>query len=130
MNKLWQLRKLSTGENLNDPQPLPENWGPIFGLNGFVEKLHNLSWLGESYSDMGWLAVGEAPETPPLITPLEQEEWERAKQLLQESDWSVLPDVPMSAGERDEWIVYRKKLREIKLQPGFPEEIEWPLAPK
>ncbi len=127
MNKLWQLKKLSTDENLNEPQILPENWGPIFGLSGFVDKLNNLEWLGEHYQDMGWVVVGEAADEPSYVTPLNVEMWERAKQLLRESDWSVLPDVPMSAGERDNWIEYRRKLREIKLQPGFPEQIEWPL---
>ena len=34
MSKLWQLKKLSDGSALSEPQPLPENWGPIFGLHG------------------------------------------------------------------------------------------------
>lgn len=129
MNKLWQLKKLSTNENLNEPQLLPKNWGPIFGLNGFIDKLDNLEWLGEEYQDMGWFVVGEVSDDLSFVTPLDDEMWSRAKQMLKDSDWSVLPDVPMIAQKYDEWIIYRRKLREIKLQPGFPDEIDWPEMP-
>lgn len=50
--------------------------------------------------------------------------------MLVESDWAVLPDVPMTAGDRAEWIEYRRGLREIRLQTGFPDNIQWPKAPK
>jgi hypothetical protein len=131
MNELWQLKKISTGESLNDPQLLPENWGPIFGLAGFVEKLADLSWIGNEYADMGWFVVGEAVSTPvePTSPPLSLLQWQEAKRLLRDSDWSVLSDVPMNSGKRADWIEYRQKLREIRLQPGFPEEIHWPLCP-
>jgi len=126
--KLWQLKKLSTGEPQNEPQKLPENWGPIFGLHGFEDKLGDLSWLGDDYADLGWVIVGEEAEA--AIASAADLEWERAKQLLRDSDWSVLPDVPMTAGERDSWIEYRRALREIRLQAGFPTEIVWPAAPQ
>lgn len=125
---MWQLKKISTNEPQNDPQRLPENWGPIFGLHGFEEQLGDLSWLGEEYEDLGWFVVGEEEEA--AVATAADLEWERAKQLLRDSDWSVLPDVPMTAGERDAWIIYRKALREIRLQPGFPTEIIWPSAPQ
>lgn len=128
MKKLWQLKKISTNEPQNDPQRLPENWGPIFGLHGFEEQLGDLSWLGKEYEDLGWFVVGEEEEA--AVATAADLEWERAKQLLRDSDWSVLPDVPMTAGERDAWIIYRKALREIRLQPGFPTEIIWPSAPQ
>ena len=81
MSKLWQLKKLSTGEALNEPQSLPENWGPIFGLHGFLDKLGDLSWLGDAYADQGWFEVGDAPPDPTTSTPAELA-WEHAKQML------------------------------------------------
>lgn len=127
---LWQLKKLSTGEPLNEPQILPENWGPIFGLHGIKERLGDLSWLNDpTYSDQGWFEVGEAPPAPKQTTKAEIE-WNVAKKLLQESDWAVLPDVPMTSGQKADWMEYRKALREIKLQPGFPNEISWPTKPE
>ena len=125
---LWQLKKLSTGEALNEPQKLPENWGPIFGLAGIQDQLGDLSWLGEAYADQGWFVVGEAPADPAQATEADLA-WERAKSLLRDSDWSMLPDVPMLASEKNSWIEYRRALRDIRLQAGFPTDIQWPVKP-
>lgn len=126
---LWQLKNLKTGAALNEPQKLPENWGPIFGMSGVVDRLGDLSWLGTDYVDMGWVVVGEAPADPEQASAADLA-WNHAKSLLQESDWSVLPDVPMTSGEKTAWIEYRKALREIRLQAGFPSNIQWPKAPE
>jgi hypothetical protein len=94
-----------------------------------MDRLGDLSWLGEAYNDQGWVQVGEAPPSPVVATKA-QLEWDRAKKMLQESDWSMLPDVPMTAGDKAAWIEYRRGLREIRLQVGFPDSIEWPKGPK
>ena len=130
---LWQLKKLSTNEPLNEPQILPENWGPIFGMNGIVDKIGNLSWLEDpSYEDMGWVMVGETNESIslPKTSTKSELEWEKAKQFLKDSDWAVLSDVPMTKQQKIDWLEYRKALREIKLQSGFPDEINWPKIPE
>jgi hypothetical protein len=98
-------------------------------MSGFIDRIGDLSWLGDDYADMGWVVVGEAPPEPAQATASELV-WERAKQLLRESDWSVLPDVPMLSGERTAWIAYRKALREIRLRADFPANIVWPKAPE
>lgn len=129
MSKLWQLKKLSDGSALNEPQPLPENWGPIFGLHGFIDQIGDLSWLGEAYNDMGWVEVGDAPPAPAASSAAELA-WDRAKKLLAESDWSMLPDVPLLDFQKTAWVEYRRALREIRLQPGFPDAIQWPARPE
>jgi hypothetical protein len=73
MSKLWQLKKLSSGEALNEPQRLPENWGPIFGMQGFIDRIGNLSWLGEGYNDQGWVQV-EVADVDTSLTLNEQKE--------------------------------------------------------
>jgi hypothetical protein len=124
---LWQLKKLSSGEALNEPQLLPENWGPIFGMSGFLDKIGDLSFVG--IEDQGWFQVeGNAPAAPPQSTPGELA-WEAAKSLLAASDWAMLPDVPLLNGDRQLWQAYRKALREIRLQSGFPNNIVWPVKP-
>jgi hypothetical protein len=129
MSKLWQLKKLSSGEALNEPQRLPENWGPIFGLSGFIDRIGDLGWLGDAYNDTGWVIVGDAPALPTASTKAELE-WEQAKQLLRDSDWTMLSDVPMTSGNKALWIEYRRALRDIRLQSGFPNDIQWPIAPE
>jgi hypothetical protein len=126
---LWQLKKISTNQALNEPQKLPENWGPIFGLPGIQDRIGDLSWLGEAYADQGWVVVeGEAPTDPVQSTQAELA-WEKAKRLLQESDWAVLSDVPMNKTQKTLWIEYRRGLREVRLQPEFPSNINWPTIP-
>lgn len=126
--KLWQLKRLSTNEPQGPLRELPENWGPIFGMSGIQDKLGDLSWLGKDYADLGWFVVGE------MAPPLEADEAAlvnaRVASDLQASDWAVLPDVPMTVAKREEWIQYRKGLREISLQVGFPTNIQWPTKPE
>lgn len=47
-------------------------------------------------------------------------------QLLQETDWTQLPDVSV----KQEYIVYRQALRDISGQPGFPKNVVWPTKPE
>jgi hypothetical protein len=124
---MWQLKRLSTGEALSEPGPLPNNWGPIFGMSGIKERLGDLSWLGDSYANQGWVEVeGDIKQTSSEADLA----WEKAKQMLRDSDWAVLPDVPMYNENRQQWIEYRKQLRDIRLQSGFPKNIVWPSKPE
>lgn len=121
------MKKLSNGSALSDPQPLPENWGPVFGLAGVEDRLGDMSWAGKDYADMGWFVVGEIPMDPPSAEELA---WNLAKGMLAQSDWSMLPDVQMTSEKKAEWIEYRRALREIRLQPGFPDSVQWPICPE
>ena len=78
---------------------------------------------------MGWFVVGDAPPGPVPSTAAELA-WNCAKELLAKSDWSMLPDVPMTAAEKDAWVEYRRALRDIRLQSGFPDNIQWPVRPE
>jgi len=55
----------------------------------------------------------------------------RAKRgsLLAESDWTHLLDCPLPTEDQKKWTDYRKALRDITEQPGFPKDIEWPVRP-
>ena len=47
--------------------------------------------------------------------------------LIAQSDWTQLDDSPLKGNL--EWLNYRRELRDITLQPGFPESVTWPIAP-
>ena len=49
--------------------------------------------------------------------------------LLQQSDWTQMPDSALSDSKKKEWIAYRKSLRDIPSQSGFPKTITWPDRP-
>lgn len=127
MAELWQLKNTTTNELIGDPQRLPKNWGSIFGMENVKDKLDDLSWVG--INDQGWFLVGDDGIDLPLEQTLSEKMWQKAKDLLKESDWSMLPDVPLNSGKKDEWEDYRAALRDIKAQEGFPESIVWPLKP-
>ena len=46
--------------------------------------------------------------------------------LLGASDWTQSPDAPVDSAA---WALYRKSLRDLTLQPNFPNGIEWPAPP-
>jgi hypothetical protein len=128
-NKLWQLKNLATGETLTEPQELPENWGPVFGLANFEDKLGDLSWIGPEHVGTGWFYVGDKPPPPEPASRedlIRQETWDR----LRECDYRVLPDEPITAGKRAEWIEYRRELRRVHASTAFPDNFKLPNPPE
>jgi hypothetical protein len=98
-------------------------------MKNIQDKLGDLSWLGQSYADQGWVKV-EGTSNEPVQPSQAHIAWAKAKQMLRDSDWSVLPDVPMNNETREEWKEYRSSLREIRSQSEFPENIVWPNPPE
>ena len=48
--------------------------------------------------------------------------------LLSETDWTQAKDVPDAVSSK--WATYRQALRDVPQQPGFPENIQWPVKPE
>lgn len=48
---------------------------------------------------------------------------------LAETDWTQLPDVPLTAEQRAAWQQYRQALRDVPQQPGAPYDVMWPEPP-
>jgi hypothetical protein len=53
------------------------------------------------------------------------------KGLLQESDWTDTVSAKTRLGDAlyQAWQDYRQALRDITLQPDYPLEVIWPIAP-
>lgn len=49
--------------------------------------------------------------------------------LLAESDWTILPDSPLTTEKKTEWQTYRQALRDIPTLEGFPHNVTWPTKP-
>jgi hypothetical protein len=68
-----------------------------------------------------------SPYIPPSKEQIESQEREKRNQLLIETDWTQLPDVPENI--KSEWVAYRQALRDVPQQPDFPYNIIWPDKP-
>lgn len=49
--------------------------------------------------------------------------------LLQQSDWTQLPNSPLTAEQQTAWATYRQELRDITTQSGYPFNVIWPTPP-
>jgi hypothetical protein len=49
--------------------------------------------------------------------------------LLVQSDWTQLPDVPLTPEQKQEWSIYRQELRNVTKQSGYPTNVVFPVAP-
>ena len=51
--------------------------------------------------------------------------------LLPASDWTQLPDSPLSDSKKAEWATYRQALRDITTHSNWPnlEDADWPTPP-
>lgn len=87
-------------------------------------------------------------EGPVPFTPEEEAEWDamvaewaagasarkaaevrkERNTLLAATDWTQAVDIPQAV--KDTWAPYRQALRDVPQQPGFPENITWPVRPE
>lgn len=49
--------------------------------------------------------------------------------LLYKSDWTQLPNGPLTSAQQNLWSIYRQNLRDIPAQAGYPTNIVWPTEP-
>lgn len=121
--KLWQLKNPQTNENIGGLQPLPENWGPIFGMEGVKDRLGDLSWLG--ITDRCWVEV----EADDPVDPVKKDIDDRVAAFNAEANQKIL-DQSLTKGQWQAWVEYQKQLQNIPLQVGYPNEVRWPTQPE
>lgn len=85
-------------------------------------------------------ATSEGWKTTWLQIPMSYEEMVQAtsdkwqdirdtrKGLISDSDWTQLPDSPLSTEKKAEWATYRQALRDITHEPD-PFNLQWPQPP-
>jgi len=96
-------------------------------MAGIQDRLADLSWLGDNFVDQGWFEVGEETTIPPT----REEANATIEAHLKDTAWAVAEDnVSMTRSQRVNWIEYRRALRDVPLQMGFPTNIVWPTQPE
>jgi hypothetical protein len=86
-----------------------------------------------------YFIIGAEPEKPAPIEPQPEPEptQEEKEQIARNernmkltfTDWTQLPDAPLTAETKAAWAAYRQALRDVPEQAGFPYVIEWPEQP-
>ena len=81
--------------------------------------------------------VTEVMIPDPVTPPYEPTDEELARQVrnerdrkLEETDWYMMPDYPTDPETLEAVKAYRKALRDISEQSGFPRNVEWPVVPR
>lgn len=70
-------------------------------------------------------------ENPPVsIGVLAENVRSERDRRIAETDWYMMPDYPAEPDTLEVVKSYRKALRDITLQSGFPRDVEWPVMPK
>lgn len=82
----------------------------------------------ESKNGMRCFQIVEVPD-PTDADIAERVRAERDRRLA-ETDWYMMPDYPADPEILEVVKNYRKALRDITLQSGFPRDVEWPVMPK
>lgn len=76
----------------------------------------------------GETAVDVLPES--LLTALLAAEMRLQRDAaLRSCDWTQSADSPLDAATQAAWATHRQALRDVPTHPGFPETIDWPVAP-
>ena len=78
-----------------------------------------------------FFVIGEKPAPVPEPTQEEKEQAARNERNLRLTftDWTQLPDAPLTAEQKAAYATYRQALRDVPEQAGFPDAIEWPEEP-
>ena len=79
----------------------------------------------------GELNIAEFPENEedPAYSQKKNEVIQRRNNLLNDSDYLMMVDYPISDEKKQEIKVYRQALRDIPQQDGFPDNIVFPEKP-
>lgn len=65
----------------------------------------------------------------PAHVPTEEEVRGHRDNLLADTDYTQMPDSPLTDDCKADFAVYRQGLRDVTDQAGFPGDVEWPEMP-
>ncbi|WDE14635.1 phage tail assembly chaperone [Thalassomonas haliotis] len=63
-----------------------------------------------------------------------EEKWRQVRSkrdhLIALTDWTQMPDSPLSAEQKAHYVEYRQLLRDLPQSTANPDEIVWPVKPQ
>lgn len=100
---------------------------PFTASPGDCEELGRLLFADAVSGKFGVIAAYVPPPPDLLRQHKEIEVRSDRDRRLAASDWTQLPDVPLTT--KSEWAAYRQALRDVTNQTGFPFDVAWPTPP-
>jgi nucleoid-associated protein YgaU len=100
---------------------------PVFGWIPFTASPDDVEEHGREIFAAAQATAAAYVEPPADLTALAAAARAQRNTLLQQSDWTQVADAPV---DQAAWATYRQALRDITAQAGFPETINWPVAPE
>jgi len=113
-----------------------------------IQLQNNETYIDGSYDDTKYyISLGIPIEIPPKpskysIFDYTTKQWvldekqaiadvlQKRNTLLYASDWTQIPNNPLSVALQAEWATYRQELRDISKQSGYPYNVIWPTPPQ
>tara|TARA_Y100000593_G_scaffold87913_1_gene169205 strand:- start:2680 stop:3078 length:399 start_codon:yes stop_codon:yes gene_type:complete len=124
----WGLWDTETGLIISGPQSVKggDDWLPIVNFNKDRDPLTQVQTFSLSEDKESIIAT-----TTTLSTNIDAKNRALREKLLNGSDWTQLPDVPLSAEKKQEILTYRQALRDITNHSNWPNlnSDDWPDIP-
>ena len=120
IKKVWQYQGKDYSSEYAVRQAIWENERKAFGAPNSAEAW---SVLGVTYTE------AQVADPEPDEQQLRVEAVRQRDQLLDESDYYMMPDYPATEEGLVEVKAYRQALRDLPEQAGFPKEVVWPETP-
>ena len=117
-------------ENVEEVNEVDENSGTAFvGYRAdryTIKRPYDRALAGRVATNVvAWRDMAKREERE-LLAAKERSKRDR---LLEASDRKMHIDSPLSPEQLEEQMVYRRALRNVPQQPGFPYDIDWPVEP-
>lgn len=121
-------------ENVIDFQNIPQGCTLIKDAQGY--------WDTHCVVNNKIVPLPPKPTTGAYVFDYAQQKWvkdteeqksgvlEKRNALLYQSDWTQIPNNPLTSEQQQAWAVYRQELRDVTSQSGYPFNVIWPTPPQ
>jgi|SRR5690348_7063010 len=128
------IEQIGTDANGGEISELvPDPAGPIADAIAVTDDQHAALMSAQSSGKVITPDATGHPQAsdPPALTNAQLADAARAQRdaLLTACDWTQANDSPLDATTKSNWATYRKSLRNVPQQTGFPTTITWPTVP-